>query len=211
MGHSRKQADAVSARTQTDVAAFLAAGTVEPSRVTLRAITAGDQDEFLDLTAASVDLHGPRMSYPTTPAEFDAFLARFDHVTMQGLLICLRESGAIAGTVNLNSIIRGRFQNASLGYAAFSPTAGRGYMTEGLRQVIGYAFEHLRLHRLEAQIQPGNHASLKLVQRLGFRYEGTSPDLLFIAGAWRDHECWALTNAMVAPGPWPAHPTQPAH
>jgi ribosomal-protein-alanine N-acetyltransferase len=179
--------------------------------VTLRAITARDQDEFLDLTTASADLYGARMPLPTTPEAFQAFHARFDHVTTQGLLICLRETGAIAGTVNLNSIIRGRFQNASLGYAAFAPTAGRGYMTEGLGLVIRYAFERLRLHRLEAQIQPGNHASLKLVQRLGFRYEGTSPDLLYIAGAWRDHERWALTNTMVAPGPWPTHPTQPAH
>jgi ribosomal-protein-alanine N-acetyltransferase len=203
--------DAAYTQTQAEVAAFLAAGTAEASRVTLRAITARDQDEFLDLTAASADLHAPRMSYPSTPEEFQAFLTRFDHVTNQGLLICLRDTGAIAGTVNLNSIIRGRFQNASLGYAAFAPSAGRGYMTEGLGLVIGYAFERLRLHRLEAQIQPDNHASLKLVQRLGFRYEGTSPDLLFIAGAWRDHECWALTNSMVAPGPWPAHASRPAY
>lgn len=200
-----------SSQTVAEVAEFLAAEPAGSSRVTLRAITAGDQDEFLDLTTASADLHGARIPLPTTPAAFQEFHAKFDHETTQGLLICLRETGAMAGTVNLNSIIRGRFQNASLGYAAFAPTAGRGYMTEGLGLVIRYAFERLRLHRLEAQIQPSNEPSIKLVRRLGFRHEGTAPDLLYIAGAWRDHERWAITNTMVAPGPWPTHPTQPAH
>jgi ribosomal-protein-alanine N-acetyltransferase len=73
-------------------------------------------------------------------------------------------------------------------------------MSEGLGLVVRYAFEQLRLHRLEAQIQPDNHASLKLVQRHGFRYEGCSPELLFIDGAWRDHERWAITTSMMDNG-----------
>lgn len=111
---------------------------------------------------------------------------------------------------HLNSVIRGRFQNASLSYAAFAPAAGRGYMTEELDLVVRYAFERLRLHRLEARIQPDNHASLRLVRRAGFRYEGLSPELLFIDGAWRDHELWAITTTMagIRP-PAPPHPTLP--
>lgn len=115
----------------------------------------------------------------------------------------------IAGVVNINSIIRGRFQNGSLSYAAFAPAAGQGYMSEGLGLVLRYAFEQLRLHRLEAQIQPGNLASVRLVQRLGFRSEGYSPDLLFIDGAWRDHERWAITSSMAGLVPTDPHPSLP--
>jgi ribosomal-protein-alanine N-acetyltransferase len=66
-------------------------------------------------------------------------------------------------------------------------------MTEGLRDVVSRAFRTIRLHRLEANIQTGNDASRRLVQRLGFRMEGFSPRYLKISGKWRDHERWALT------------------
>ncbi|WP_248960988.1 GNAT family N-acetyltransferase [Sphaerisporangium perillae] len=197
------------ARTAAEVEAFLSGSPEDSSRVTLRPLTGDDQDEFIELTRASADLHHPWMSLPTTPQEFHTFLGRFDHVTAQGLLICVRDTGVVAGMVNINSIIRGRYQNASLAYAAFAPSTGQGYMSEGLGLVVRYAFEQLRLHRLDAQIQPGNHASLKLVQRLGFRYEGYSPGLLFIDGTWEDHERWALINTMISDGPWPPHPTLP--
>ena len=139
-----------------------------------------------------------------------AYRTRFDHVTAESLLICLRGTGSIAGFVNINSIIRGRFQNGSLSYAAFAPAAGRGYMAEGLGLVVRYAFERLRLHRLEAQIQPRNHASIGLVRRLGFRRKGYSPELLFIDGAWRDHERWAITRDMIDIVPTSPHPSLPA-
>ena len=181
----------------------------DPSRVTLRPLTAADQDEFLALAAASTGLHHPWMSLPVTPQEFQAYLGRFDHVTAVGLLICLRGTGAIVGVIHLNSIIRGRFQNGSLSYAAFAPGEGRGYMSEGLGLVLRYAFGQLRLHRLDAQIQPGNHASISLVRRLGFRHEGYSPELLFIDGAWRGHERWAITSDMIGIVPGP-HPSLPA-
>jgi [ribosomal protein S5]-alanine N-acetyltransferase len=196
-------------QAQAALEAFLASRLDDHSRVTLRLLTGADQGEFLGLVAASTGLHHPWMSLPATPREFQAYLARFDHVTAEGLLVCLRGTGTIVGVVNINSIIRGRFQNGSLSYAAFAPTAGRGYLSEGLGLVLSYAFERLRLHRLEAQIQPGNHASLRLVRRLGFRNEGYSPALLFIDGAWRDHERWAISSDMIGivpTGPLPGLP-----
>ncbi|NYH87484.1 GNAT family N-acetyltransferase [Actinopolymorpha rutila] len=178
-------------------------------RVTLRHLAAHDQDEVLDLVSASTELHHPWMSLPSTPDQFQAYLARYAKPDEESVLICVRGSGAIAGVVNLNSIIRGRFQSGSIAYAAFLPTAGQGYLTEGLTLVVRYAFEQLRLHRLEAQIQPGNHASLKLVRRVGFRQEGYSPELLYIDGAWRDHERWAITTSMIDIPPTPPHATLP--
>ncbi|WP_329082127.1 MULTISPECIES: GNAT family N-acetyltransferase [unclassified Streptosporangium] len=184
-------------------------GRTGASRVTLRPVTGHDRDEFLELARASVDLHRPWMAPPTTAEEFQALVARYDQPGEECLLIRARGTGAIAGMVYINSIIRGRFQSGSLAYAAFAPSAGRGYMSEGLGLVLRYAFEDLRLHRLEAQIQPGNEASLRLVRRLGFKKEGHSPGLLFIDGAWRDHERWAITAEMTDARPVPPHPTRP--
>ncbi|GGU65507.1 GNAT family N-acetyltransferase [Streptomyces lavendofoliae] len=176
-----------------------------PSRVVLCPLTLADQDEFCSLVRASTELHAPWMQLPAGAEEFQDWMHRFDDGSSLGFLIRVRETGAAAGMVNINSVIRGRYQGASLGCAAFAPSAGRGYMTEGLTLVLRHAFDDLRLHRLEANIQPANEASLSLVRRLGFRYEGLSPAYLYIAGAWRDHERWSLT----APSPWTPDPSLP--
>lgn len=176
-----------------------------PSRVELCPLTLADQDEFCSLVRASSELHSPCMQLPATAEAFQSWMHRFGDGTNRGFLIRVLETGEAAGTVNINSIIRGRYQGASLGYAAFAPSAGRGYMTEGLTAVLRHAFDDLRLHRLEANIQPGNKASSALARRLGFRYEGLSADYLYINGAWRDHERWSIT----APTPWTPDPSLP--
>lgn len=127
-----------------------------PSRVELRPLTLSDQDEFRMLVQASSELHLPWMQLPATAEEFQVWMRRFDDGTNLGFLVRVRETGAAAGTVNINLIIRGRYQGASLGYAAFAPSAGHGYMTEGLVATLQHAFTDLRLHRLEASIQPAN-------------------------------------------------------
>ncbi|MFF4098826.1 GNAT family N-acetyltransferase [Streptomyces sp. NPDC001903] len=175
------------------------------SRVELCPLTLADQDEFCSLVRASAALHHPWMQLPATADAFQEWMRRFDDGTNLGFLIRVQETGEAAGMVNFNSVIRGRYQGASLGYAAFAPSAGRGYMAEGLALALRYAFDDLRLHRLEANIQPGNKASSALVRRLGFGCEGLSPAYLYIDGAWRDHERWSLT----APAPWTPDPSLP--
>jgi len=116
------------------------------------------------------------------------------------LLICRRADGAIVGVVNVSEIVRAALQSAYLGYYAFQPHVGQGYMTEGLALVLRHAFRRLGLHRLEANIQPRNLASRKLVRRLGFRKEGFSPRYLKIGGRWRDHERWAIVREVWGAG-----------
>jgi len=96
------------------------------------------------------------------------------------------------GAINLTGIIRGSFQSGYLGYYIGAPYCGKGYMTEALELMLTLAFRGHRLHRVEANIQPGNQGSLRLVQRAGFHREGYSPRYLKIGGRWRDHERWAL-------------------
>ena len=142
--------------------------------------------------ARSRRLHGAWVAPPSTAAEYRRSLARLQRPTHTGYLIVRRDTRALVGVINVSEIVRGAFQSAYLGYYAFTPEAGRGLMTEGLALVIDEAFRRLGLHRLEANIQPGNRASRRLVRRLGFRREGFSPRYLRIAGRWRDHERWAL-------------------
>ena len=89
-------------------------------------------------------------------------------------------------------ITRGSLQSAYLGYAVGSTFAHQGYMREGIDLVLQEAFLTVRLHRIEANIQPGNQASIALARGAGFSREGFSPRYLKIGGRWRDHERWAI-------------------
>ncbi len=160
-------------------------------RTSFRRIVGKDRRELLALAASSRELHTPWISPPTTPHMFKIYLRRTQRDDHEGFAICRRDTGAIVGVVNVNNIVRGNFQSASLGYYAASAHAGQGFMREGLLQVKKHLFVDLGLHRVEANIQPGNAASIALVRRCGFVREGLSPNFLFINGAWRDHERWA--------------------
>ena len=173
------------------------------SRVYLRPVARKDRDAFLSAMRESAGLHRPWIDPPTSPEGFRRYLKRMRQEDHLGLLAIDRETDAIAGCFNLNNIIRGSFLSASLGYYAVLPFAGRGYMSEGLRLVMTHAFGTLGLHRLEANIQPENKASIALVRRCGFRKEGFSPAYLHIAGAWRDHERWACLDPRLALAPPP--------
>jgi ribosomal-protein-alanine N-acetyltransferase len=94
--------------------------------------------------------------------------------------------------INLSQIFMGGFCSAYLGYYVGARYAKRGYMTEALRLMLDYAFRKLKLHRLEANIQPTNLSSIALVKRAGFVREGYSRRYLKIGGRWRDHERWAI-------------------
>ena len=92
---------------------------------------------------------------------------------------------------NITNIVRGNFRSGYLGYYVFAGHARQGLMTEGLQLVIRHAFGKLGLHRLEANIQPRNVASVAIARACGFSREGFSPRYLKIRGRWQDHERWA--------------------
>jgi ribosomal-protein-alanine N-acetyltransferase len=161
-------------------------------RVLIRPPLARDREEFLAAMRASRKLHRGWSAPPRTPAAWAAFLRRYRRPTHVAYLACRREDGRIVGAFMLMEIVRGQLRGAYLGYYAVAAFTGRGYMTEALGLVLRRAFGPLRLHRVEANIQPGNARSIALVRRCGFRREGLSRRYLKVAGRWRDHERWAL-------------------
>ncbi|AZQ38676.1 N-acetyltransferase [Streptomyces cyaneochromogenes] len=174
----------------------------EGPRVGIRHFTYQDAAEFTARARDSKALHHPWLFPPDSAAAYAAYAGRLiEDPTKAGFLVCEKgDGGDIAGFININNIVEGAFQSGALGYGAFAHAAGRGLMREGLDLVIGHAFGSLRLHRLEINVQPANTASIALARACGFRLEGFSPSMLFIDGAWRDHERWAITAEMRTSG-----------
>ena len=160
--------------------------------VFLREPVRADRDEFILLMRASRAFHSPWATAPTDDERFAAYLADSRREDFEAMLLCRAEDGAIMGFFNLSQIVRRGFQSAYLGYAVGEPFAGQGYMRAGIELVLRHAFTTLRLHRVEANIQPTNASSLALASGAGFRREGFSPRYLKIGGRWRDHERWAI-------------------
>lgn len=170
--------------------------TRSPRRVVLRVPTAADSAAFVAAAKASRRLHGAWVQAPASPAEFRAYLKRYASraaaPTHVGLIAVRKDDGAFVGVFNFSNVVRGGFRSAYLGYYGFAPFAGQGYMTEGFALALDHAFTRLRLHRVEANVQPGNRPSNALVVRVGFTREGYSRRYIRIAGRWRDHVRYAM-------------------
>lgn len=107
-------------------------------------------------------------------------------------LLIFDETDRLIGGINLSHVRRGVAQMASLGYWVGAPYARQGFMTEAASIVLGFAFDTMSLHRVEAACLPSNEASRRLLVSLGFRQEGFARAYLRIAGAWRDHLLFAM-------------------
>ena len=102
--------------------------------------------------------------------------------------------GRFCGEITLSSIQRGPFQNGSIGYWIDEEMAGTGLIPEAVVVVLQFAFETLRLHRVEVAIIPRNVASRRVVEKLGLRNEGVALGYLEINGEWEDHVRYAMTT-----------------
>ena len=131
---------------------------------------------------ASRPLHRGWVTPPLDHTAFSQWMTRLNDPGTRGFLVCRREDGAVVGVFMLNQIVRRFFQSAYMGYYAHRPFNGQGYMTEGMQLVLRQVFTGLKLHRVEANVQPENTPSIALVKRAGFRLEGYSPRYLKISG-----------------------------
>lgn len=159
--------------------------------IELRPARRQDAEALIAANRASRDHHAPYVFPCIDQDGFDAWFAGLLTGPNASWLARETATGALVGVVSLSQIVAGAFRSAYLGYYGMAGFAGRGLMTVAVRQAAQLGFRELGLHRLEANIQPGNAPSIALVRRLGFRREGFSPAYLHIGGAWRDHERWA--------------------
>mgnify|MGYP000182468544 FL=1 len=171
---------------------------LEGPRTRIRALEARDEQPLLAAVAQSRDLHGPWFSGVSSPEAFRTLLGRVGPGFV-ALVLEDRETGGLVGQFNFSQVFLKAFRSAYLGYAALAPFAGTGRMSEGLELAVAWGFSRVGLHRIEANIQPENVASVRLVQRVGFVKEGYSEGYLFLDGAWRDHERWAIRTEIFKP------------
>ena len=151
-----------------------------------------DFDELYDLYRSSrVHFRGVmRTQYDR--ASFDFMLEEAAKETNKYFVICSNNRKTIAGTINLSQIFRKAFQNAYLGYMLGVNFTGSGYMNEAAAIALEFAFDDLKLHRVEANVQPSNKSSIAVLRRNGFTKEDFSRRYLKFGGQWRDHERWAI-------------------
>ena len=161
-------------------------------RTCIQTPQAGDEETFLATMRDSAGLHSPWVSAPKDHAAWQRYMKRLERENEAGFLVKRIHDGALCGVVNLNVITYEALCSAYVSYFGVAGQVEKGYMKEGLSQVIRHAFDQLGLHRLEANIQPGNLSSIALAQSTGFQYEGFSPRYLKISGEWCDHERWAV-------------------
>ncbi|PYS99025.1 MAG: N-acetyltransferase [Acidobacteria bacterium] len=139
------------------------------------------REHFRGLTNANFDRH-----------RFEQLLVEAAKDTNAYFLVCRVDDDSIIGSLNFSQIFRKGFQNTYLGYQLFAGFTGNGYMTEAVSLGLRYAFLDLKLHRVEANVQPSNKPSIAVLVRNGFAKEGLSRRYLKINGRWRDHERWAI-------------------
>lgn len=159
--------------------------------VTIREPVLQDEAAFLNAILKSSALHHPWVKAPQTSEEFQTYIKRSEQENQKSFFVL--KDNETAGVFNISEIVRGCFQNAFLGFYAFSGFENQGIMSAGLKLVLKNIFEELKLHRIEANIQPENKHSIQLVKKNGFRYEGESPNYLKINDVWCAHEHWAFT------------------
>jgi [ribosomal protein S5]-alanine N-acetyltransferase len=163
-------------------------------KVYLRAPEAADVDELVALARASQKFHRGLLKMPNTHAEFTSFLERSRNATNACFLISRISDDAIVGMISFSQIFYGPFCNAYLGYGLGAGFTGKGFMTEAVELALAFAFKDLKLHRVEANVQPENAASIKVLRRTGFTKEGFSKKYLKVGGKWCDHQRWAITR-----------------
>lgn len=173
-------------------------------RVTLRPLVAADFAHWREVRLANVDWltrWEPRrlVGQPDPVTDENVFVARCSARQRErqlgtGYGFGVFVADRFAGEINVSAVQRGPFHSAYVGYWIDYRHAGQGYIPEGLVVLFQYAFETLRLHRLQIAIIPRNRASRRVVEKLSLREEGMAQRYLEINGVWEDHIRFAITT-----------------
>ncbi|MEP6760327.1 MAG: GNAT family protein [Sporichthyaceae bacterium] len=192
--------------------------TLQHGRVGLRPIRQRDRDAWVELRAANLDWLAPWEATPPRPTDrigFRAMVRALRGSARQGLVLpfVITYDNRLVGQVTVGGITWGSLCSAHVGYWVDSRMAGRGVTPTAVALAGDHAFRVVGLHRLEINVRPENTASLRVVEKLGFRDEGIRRRFLHIAGDWRDHRTFALTTEEVPEGllnRWLRHSGEPS-
>ena len=160
--------------------------------VKLRPLNNRDENAFMQGLRDSRDLLKPWVQLPLNRKAFQKYVLEMNTADDRAWAVIRNDTRELAGVVELRDIFYGDFKNAYLIYYAFASHLRQGLMRQAVEQVVAIAFKRLKLHRLEANVQPDNLASIALLKSCGFNKEGFSPRFLKKNGQWRDHERWAM-------------------
>ena len=160
--------------------------------IAIRLLNFADEAEFLANSIETKKLHKTWVIVPTTKKQFRDYVEEMNTDVSKAFAIIDVNTSSIVGVVELRDIFMFDFKNSYITYYAFHRQLRKGFMKLGVQQVISIAFKKLKLHRLEANIQPENKASVSLAKACGFKKEGFSPKFIKKGGQWKDHERWAL-------------------
>lgn len=167
--------------------------------VTLRAAQMADYAAWAELRSMSREHLAPwEPQWSLDELTRGAFRRRVRHYNREAredlgyAFLIFDVAGRLAGGLTLSHVRRGVTQSATVGYWLGAPCVGRGLMSASITALIPFAFDVLRLHRLDAAVMPANHSSIRRLERAGFVREGLARRYLKICGRWEDHYLYAL-------------------
>jgi len=175
--------------------------------VILRPLRGKDRRQWEELRAQNVEWLRPWEATSPEPVAsglaFRQLVRHFDREASAGRLqpFVIETQGRVVGQMHLFGIAWGSLRSASAGYWVAESFAGQGIVPFALAAACDHAFLVLGLHRVEVNIRPENTASLRVVEKLGFREEGLRRHYLHIDGKWRDHRSFALTSEDLSTSP----------
>lgn len=181
-------------------------GAISYGDLKLRPLSYRDEQQWYRVRGRNVEWLSPwEASEPTGIApsrSFPAFVRaqRREARRAVTLPLVIEFDGRFVGQITLGNVVWGSLRSGYIGYWVDSAVAGRGIATTSVAMLIDQVLAPGRLHRVEVNIRPENQASLRVVEKLGLRYEGRKLSYLHIAGDWRDHDSFAITSAELPPG-----------
>lgn len=171
--------------------------------VTLRPPTVEDGGAMRDLLSrnrkffAAAESHRAPEYYTRDHQTWVIEQAQIDQAADRRYLWLIEVGGTLVGRLDLNSVIRGTFQSATVGFLVDASACGSGVATTALREAMRLAFTELGLHRLQAETLTDNYAAQRVLVRCGFVRYGRAPCYLRVQGEWRDHDLFQLINTHV--------------
>lgn len=172
------------------------------SRILVKILEDNDAEKLLDLELKNRDFF--QTYTPLRECDFYTLEGQLDRIRknkekkdldeLYSFGIYVIETEELIGNITLTEVLRGPLQSCYIGYYLDKNYNGKGYMTEAVRLVVSYAFNELKLHRLEAGVMPHNIGSIKVLEKSGFHKEGIAKKNVKINGRWEDHQVLAIVN-----------------